>query len=81
MIINRSIKELICTNNPVKFEYKYAHRKFGEDVKFIDMKARNYFPNASPTIMKCTIKFNHYATRDLLINEKIANESYPRCNN
>jgi len=81
LIIDRSIKELIRINNAVKFKYEYVHRKFSEDVKFIDMEARNCFQNVSPAIMKCTIKFNYYSTRDLLINEKIADESFPQCNN
>ena len=77
LIIDRSIKELIHINDAVKFEYKYGHRKFSKNIKFVDIEAKNCFRNASLTIMKCAIKFNYYTTRDLLINEKIANESYP----
>lgn len=72
---------MICIEDAVKSEHEYTHRKFGDNIKFVDVEARNSFPNAPPSILKSTIKFNYYTMRDILINEKIADNSCLQCNN
>ena len=61
-------------------EFEYAYRKFGERANLIDLKVRNTFNNkVMPSLLKCTIKFNHYATRELLINKEMQDDSCSRC--
>ena len=79
-LLDRSIKEIICIEDAIKVENEYAFWKFGENVKLIDVEVRNSFPNVILLILKCAIKFNHYVTRDLMINDKLTDNSCPHCN-
>ena len=75
-MVNQSIKELFQIEDAKHVEFEYVYRKFRDRVNLIDLEVRNTFNNkAMPLLLKCTIKFNYYATRDLLINKKIQNNS------
>ena len=80
-IVHQSIKELIRIEDAKLAEFEYAYRKFRERANLIDLEARNTFNNeVMPLLIKSTIKFNHYATRELLINKEMQDDSCPRCN-
>ena len=52
-------------------KYEYAFYKFSENANLIDIKARNTFPNITLSVLKYSIKFNHYSMRDIIINDKL----------
>ena len=71
-MVDQSIKELIQIKDAKCVEFEYAHRKFGDRVNLIDLVVRNTFNNeAMLLLLKSAIKFNHYATRELLINKEM----------
>ena len=80
MPCERGIKELARIIDSQKIEYQYAFKQFGENVKFIDLEARNIFRNISILIIIYSIKFNYYRIRDHKINNKLVDERCPCCN-
>ena len=71
ILINRGMKEMIRNKDVRKSEYEYTYRKFGENFKLIDIEARNLFSNeATISNIKYSIKFNHCAIRDTIINSR-----------
>ena len=81
IICHRGIKEMIRIVDMRKAEYEYAYRKFGDKVKLIYLKVRNLFSKlATISNIKCSIKFNHYSMRDILINSRQVNDSFLRYN-
>ena len=80
-MIDKGIKEIIRNEDARKSEYEYTYRKFRENIKLINIKARNSFSNKATTLnIKHSIKFNHYSIRDTMINSRQIDDSCPRCN-
>ena len=47
-------------------EYKYIYRKFGNIIDQINLEARNSFKQlATLSVLKSSIKFNHYTMWDM----------------
>jgi hypothetical protein len=81
IIFDRGIKETIRIVDSRKAEYEYTYRKFEDKVKLINLKARNLFSKSATTSnIKCSIKFNHYSMRDILINSRQVDNSCLQCN-
>ena len=75
------MKEIIRNKDTKRVEYGYTYKKFSANTELINLEARNVFPNkATLSLLKCSIKFNHYAMRDIIINEKLQDDSYLRYN-
>ena len=66
----RSIAETFRIIDAIDEEKNYIKEKYPVYYKLIDQKARNCFNVGSTTIsmIKCSYSFNHYATRDKIIN-------------
>ena len=60
-------------------ETRYIKEKYPVSHNIIDKEARNHFNARSTTILmiKCLYGFNHYATRDWIINYRTTVEEYP----
>ena len=77
LLCKRGIKELVRIIDTQKTEYQYAYKQFGETVKLINLEARNAFRNPSISMIKYSMKFNHYRTRNHIINNKLVDKIYP----
>ena len=75
--ISKSIRIIDAKNK----EYQYIKDKYSNFHELIDYEARNYFLAGSTTIsmLKCAYSFNHYATRDKIINYGMIVEECPQC--
>ena len=75
------MKEMVRICDAMKEEQNYINRKFKNNSKVIDMNVRNYFPIGSIKVstLKCCYGFNHYATRDRIVNHGLVNEECPQC--
>jgi len=70
-LIDKGIKEIIRNEDARKSEYEYAYRKIRENIKLINIEARNLFRNEATTSnINYSIKFNHYTLRDTIINSR-----------
>ena len=75
VMIDRNVKELIRVEYEKHVKYKYTFHKFGENVNLIDIEARYVFPNITWSVLKCSIKFNYFLMRDIIINYKLQDDS------
>jgi len=75
------IRESIRIHDAIKAEMKYASKKFGDKLEFIDMEARNCFAPRliTPSTLKCYYRFNYYVARDKVLNYSLVNKECPRC--
>ena len=80
MIAERPVREAICLCDAQKEELEYLETKFPNQIQFIDREARHVFhKGSSSSVLKCAYGINHYATRDVIINEDVYNYYCSRC--
>jgi len=55
--------------------------KFKHLAEFVDVEARNSFRSKEIIVLviKCAHGYNHYGTRDAMINGKLTEKECPRC--
>jgi len=63
-------------------ELRYAKKKYGYKVDFIDLEARNTFSvnKVTTSMIKCANGFNYYGLRHAMINNNMIEANCPRCN-
>ena len=72
------VKEIIRIADAEKEEYQYAKSKFENKIDFINLKAREAFPNGvSIVILKYCYGFNIIEVRGNIINKSTTIKDYP----
>ena len=80
MIAERPVREAIRLCDAQKEESEYLETKFPEQVQFIDIEARHVFHQGfSSSLIKCAYGVNHYAMREVVINQDVYNCYCLRC--
>jgi len=74
------VRESIRKLDAMEAEDEYTKAKYKDKVELIDTEAQNCFSKAqSMCSIKCSYGFNHYATRDKVINYGLVSKECPRC--
>jgi len=62
-------------------EREYIKKKYSSKLDFIDLEARNAFSTKKFTLLfiKCVYRYNHYGIRNIIINNSMVGNDYPRC--
>ena len=81
IIASRAIQEVIRVIDGKRAEQQYAKKKIGYRYEFVDAEARNIFNSrvVTPSMIKCTYRFNQFGLRDLMINKNMVEAYYLRC--
>ena len=80
-IVTNSVHKVIRITDARIVEYQYVSKKYGIELDFIDLEARNTFPikEVILSVIKCAHESNYCRVRDMMINNKMIGEEYPRC--